>query len=644
MKKRNFNLNTRVYIGFGALIVLIVVLTLTGFVTLLSISNSYKKNTELTFREVTGTIELKAAMNKMQGDLLSLLVIEDLTNAHKIIKSIEEKTQFTKLLWQEAQKINETEHDTIGIKLLSNFWTEFSNYTEARDEELKFIFRGTGRKANLAMFSELKIRYEKIREILVENQSHSQQTFNNNLQNIEEQKSIALTVLILSGIFSLGMGLYVAVSMSRLIRENDQTRIYTRNLIEASQDPLLTISPEGKITDVNGATLRITGRSIETLIGTNFSDYFTDPEKARAGYKKVFDEGSVTDYPLSIRGAGGQITHVLYNANVYKDKDGKVIGSFAAARDVTIQKRLDEEMKELNNTLELRVEDRAKELIGKNQQLLEAASILASSANQILATTTEVAAGSTQTASAISETSASMSEVRQTSHLAAKMAKTVTETAQSAAQISAKGKEAVEQTIDGMNLVKEQMETIDETVVQLSEQSQAIGEIAATVNDIAEQVNMLSVNAGIEAAKAGEYGKGFGVVAQEVKSLALQAKQASAQTRTILMDVQKTINSTVLGTEQVMKTVDIGVKQSQLSREAIRSLAESIVETASAAEQILSTSEEQLAGIDQVAIAFDSIKQAMMQNVIGTQQAETAAKNLSILGQNIIEQINQSKA
>jgi PAS domain S-box-containing protein len=114
---------------------------------------------------------------------------------------------------------------------------------------------------------------------------------------------------------------------------------YARSLIEASLDPLVTISPDGKITDVNEATINVTGVPREGLIGTDFSVYFTEPDKARAGYQQVFAEGFVTDYPLTIRHQDGRLADVLYNASVYKDSAGNVLGVFAAARDVTAQKQ-----------------------------------------------------------------------------------------------------------------------------------------------------------------------------------------------------------------------------------------------------------------------------------------------------------------
>ncbi len=118
--------------------------------------------------------------------------------------------------------------------------------------------------------------------------------------------------------------------------------VYNRSLIEASLDPLVTISADGKVTDVNAATERVTGYPREQLVGTDFSDYFTEPERARAGYEQVFREGSVQDYALEVRHRDGHVTPVLYNAAVYRDESGTAIGVFAAARDITERKKAEE--------------------------------------------------------------------------------------------------------------------------------------------------------------------------------------------------------------------------------------------------------------------------------------------------------------
>jgi PAS domain S-box-containing protein len=145
--------------------------------------------------------------------------------------------------------------------------------------------------------------------------------------------------------------------------------LYARSLLEASLDPLVTISKEGKLTDVNEAAVQATGVAREDLIGSDFSEYFTEPGKARASYREVFAKGFVTDYALSLRHVSGSVMHVLYNASLYYNKNGAVAGVFAAARDVTERKKAEIEILKLNSELEKRVEERTTKLAGANKEL-----------------------------------------------------------------------------------------------------------------------------------------------------------------------------------------------------------------------------------------------------------------------------------
>lgn len=144
---------------------------------------------------------------------------------------------------------------------------------------------------------------------------------------------------------------------------------YARSLIEASLDPLVTISRDGKITDVNKATEAATGLPRDQLVGRDFSDFFTDPDLARTAYRKAFAEGSVTDYPLAIRNASGSVMEVLYNASTYRDEAGKVVGVFAAARDVTARKQAEAELANYQRHLEDLVAGRTAELAAANLAL-----------------------------------------------------------------------------------------------------------------------------------------------------------------------------------------------------------------------------------------------------------------------------------
>ncbi len=253
---------------------------------------------------------------------------------------------------------------------------------------------------------------------------------------------------------------------------------------------------------------------------------------------------------------------------------------------------------------------------------------IATSTTEISTTISELASSVSETAVSANETTTTVEEVRQTADLASQKSKIVSDDAKEAQKISVAGKQATDKTIDRIGRIKNQMRSIAESIVALSEQSQSIGEIIATVDDIAEQTNLLAVNASIEAVKAEEKGKGFSVVAQEIKDLANQSKQATKKIRTILNEVQRATSKAVMVTEEGSKTVEAGVEQAVRSGEAIATLTDSITESARVAIQIAASSQQQLVGMDQVGNSMMDIKEASAQNDAGTKQLESAANNL----------------
>lgn len=265
---------------------------------------------------------------------------------------------------------------------------------------------------------------------------------------------------------------------------------------------------------------------------------------------------------------------------------------------------------------------------------------LSAASGEILASTMQTSAGANETAAAVSETTATVEEVKQTALLASQKARMVSDVAQKAAQTADTGRKAITDGISGMESVQGEIQSIADTIVNLSERSHAIAEIVATVGELAEQSNLLAVNAAIEAAKAGEQGRGFAVVAQEVKGLADQSKQATRQVREILGDIQKAISTAVMTAEKGSRAVANGVEQAMEAGDAIRMLSESISDAAQAAVQIAASSQQQLAGMDQVAMAMENIKQVSVDNAAGTKQFEASAQNLHELGQRL-QQISE---
>jgi methyl-accepting chemotaxis protein len=270
-------------------------------------------------------------------------------------------------------------------------------------------------------------------------------------------------------------------------------------------------------------------------------------------------------------------------------------------------------------------------------QVREAAGSLGSAAAEILASTTQQVSSASEQSAAISQTTTTVDEVRNIAEQTVARAQEVAQAAQRSVEFSRAGEGAVQNTIESMAQIRSRVEGIAENILALSEQTQQIGEIIATVNDIATQSNMLALNASVEAARAGEQGKGFAVVAMEVRSLAEQSKQATAQVEAILSDIQKATNMTVMATEEGTKGVEEGVTLSARTGEVIQQLGSALTESAQAAVQMVAGGQQQTSGIEQIGLAMGNINQATVQGLASTRQAEKAARDLNELAREFME-------
>lgn len=268
-------------------------------------------------------------------------------------------------------------------------------------------------------------------------------------------------------------------------------------------------------------------------------------------------------------------------------------------------------------------------------QIKEGTLSLNSAANEIFATTAQVATGASQTTAAVTQTSASIEQIKQTAKRSSAKALQTSESASKTIEIVKIGSDELLKNRNGLMEIKEKMDLIASNIINLSEQSQMISEIITTVEDIANQSNLLAVNASIEAIKAGEHGKGFSVVSQELKNLAEQSKQGTKQVQKIIFDIQKVTGTLVMVAEQGGKAVESGVMQAESVKTSMDQLNNIVLNAANVSKQIVASYEQELAGMDQISSAMGSIKQATMQNMDSIKQVEVSAKDLSVLSDNL---------
>ncbi len=276
-------------------------------------------------------------------------------------------------------------------------------------------------------------------------------------------------------------------------------------------------------------------------------------------------------------------------------------------------------------------------------RIRETIGVLDTSASEISTSISRVAESTTQTSVAVTETTATVKQVKQAAQIAVERAGKVAHRSRLAVRITEETKVNAQDRVRRIHLIKEQMESIAEIVVRLSRQSRSVEEIIATVQDLADQSNLLAVNASIEAARAGDQGTGFSVVAREIKLLANQSKQATEQVRAILEDGRKLVSSVVMAAEQGNKAVEAGVKQSANAAESIEGLAAGVIESADAADMIEVAIDQQFAAVDQVFTAMTSIEGAMREMMDGTEHVDHSAQRLAAVGSELRRMVERYK-
>jgi methyl-accepting chemotaxis protein len=291
----------------------------------------------------------------------------------------------------------------------------------------------------------------------------------------------------------------------------------------------------------------------------------------------------------------------------------------------------------LGRQLNMMVESLQKMIV----QIREGADNLDQAAAEIMAATSQQASGATEQSSAVAQTSVSVEEIKTITELAIERAHEVADAAQRNIDVYQVGQQAVQETIESMNQIKQRVEKISKNIQALNRQIQQVGEIITTVNDIAAQSNLLALNAAVEAARAGENGKGFAVVADEVRSLAEQSRQATAQVRSILSEIQKATKATVVATAEGAQGVEEGLKRADVARESIVQLSNAITSSAQIAAQLSAGGQQQKSGMEQIDQAMQNINQSTVQGLASTRQTEHSAQGLNELAQKLAEMVRK---
>lgn len=436
--------------------------------------------------------------------------------------------------------------------------------------------------------------------------------------------------------------------------------------------PVMIIDKEYNIQYMNKVGAELVGKNQNQLIGQKCYEQMRTEHcnTENCALKKAMKNDSIFSEE-TIANPNGKKLPVLYTGAPIKNKEGKIIGALEAVADISnikeiqnylnrsTQKLMIEMEKFANGDLTVEVtpekenDDIGKLFKGFNKavtnikeiinNLIQAVQATASASNQISSSTEELAAGAQEQSAQTSEIASAVNQMTATIVQTTKHAGEAANTSKDAGDFAKEGGKAVEKTIEGMNKIATVVTKAATVVQELGKGSEQIGEIVQVIDDIADQTNLLALNAAIEAARAGEQGRGFAVVADEVRKLAERTTKATKEIADMIKKIQVDTKEAVVSMSEGTKEVEIGIELAQNAGTSLQEIINAVIKVSDIIAQVAAASEEQSSAAEQISKNVESISNVSHETASGTQQIARAAEDLNRLTENLQNLIDNFK-
>jgi PAS domain S-box-containing protein len=444
------------------------------------------------------------------------------------------------------------------------------------------------------------------------------------------------------------------------------------NDFDGLASPVMMIDKEFNITYMNIAGAKVIGKDQKSLLGQKcFDNFKTDHcQTENCACFKAMKLNTIQSAKTTAR-PNGQDIPIVYTGAPRKDKDGSLTGAIEFVTDITEAKEQEKYLEKSVNTILTEMElfangdltvslipekdgdiianlyagfNKSVQNIGRLiNSVMEAVQATASAANQISSSTEEMAAGAQEQSAQATEVAGAVEEMTKTIYETTKNTGQATEASKNSGMVAKEGGRVVEETIHGMNRISDVVKKSAETVQALGKSSDQIGEIVQVIDDIADQTNLLALNAAIEAARAGEQGRGFAVVADEVRKLAERTTKATKEIATMIKQIQKDTSGAVESMQKGTEEVEAGKQLAEKAGKSLQEIIHGAEQVVDIVTQVAAASEEQSSAAEQISKNIESISSVTQQSASGIQQIAHASEDLNSLTNNLEELVSRFK-
>jgi methyl-accepting chemotaxis protein len=664
---KDLKIRTKLLISFLFIAILTGIVGFVGYTSLISLGQNQHTMYVDRLEPIRDLGYANAALLIARGDVRSLMDEETKNGREKFANGIRTETRKVDSLIEKYSRtilVNEAE------ETLPKFSAAWNQYKPLRDKAVELALNFRDNEAKNILDNEARTSLTEARKnlrALIDINARIAEELDST-SDVEASNSETLILIFVIGaiIIAIFIGLFLANFISKAIKQvleqmESLSNIDMANVAKGSEqlangDLNINIVTGTKPLDIKSKDE--IGQLAENMnkVITNTQGTITSVKKAVESVKEIVSETQVlvsaaVSGKLSTRGNAvkfkGSYKELVEGLNATFDAIVKPINESSAVlesmADGDITGRITKDYPGDYKLLKDSINKFGEAMCDTLGQVSESVQATASASTQISSSTEELAAGAQEQSSQTTEVAGAVEEMTKTIIETTANASRASETAKASGNIAHDGGKVVSETIAGMNKIAEVVTQAAETVKELGSNSDKIGEIIQVIDDIADQTNLLALNAAIEAARAGEQGRGFAVVADEVRKLAERTTKATKEIAAMIKQIQKDTGNAVTSMEKGVEEVSSGKQLAQKAGDSLNQIINSSKEVIDNIAQVAAASEEQSSAAEQISKNIESISSVTQQSAAGTQQIAKAAEDLNRLTDNLQNLVSRFK-